>query len=358
MRIIKLSLKNFRNHSFIEISPQKGINVFLGANGKGKTALLEAFSLIFLKKSFRKGRNWIQKGQDQSVLSLDFENSEGRGLFDLSLFQSSPSQFKLNGKKSKGLFFKNNSVFFTPEDLNAFRGGTLYRRRLVDDLVLDLSGGYRTLKEFQTVLVQRNRFLKLCKKGSYSFSDKKHHLEALNQIFLKKSAALVESRIQALKEFKPFWRKRGFEFLKERGFETCYVDQEGRSLETKDSFTALLKKDFEKKRAIEERRSLSLSGPHLHDLRFLWKGYEASEELSQGQQKALLLSWKLGQWDQNFYRKKQPPALFLDDVFSEIDQHFRSNLIEFLLSNQAQSFITATEAKEPLQNAKIFHLGA
>lgn len=273
------------------------------------------------------------------------------------LFENRPSMYFFNGKKTNLLPLKQCGVFFTPEDLSAIRGSASYRRRLVDDLVLELPLGRKTLQDFQKILAQKNKFLKSCKKGEYSLRDRKKYLDSINQVFFEKALDLTRKRLRVLEEIEPFWKKRGEDFLKSRSFKAIYcTKQEGEALK-EPSIASSLEKEMEKSAFLEEIRGVSLAGPHCHDISFFWQDYEARESLSQGQQKALLLSWKLGQWDYNLSRNCEAPCLFFDDVFSEIDQHFSKNLVEFLSNNPAQSFITTTEAKGLFQDTTVFRLG-
>ena len=330
---------------------------FVGNNGSGKTAVLEALSLLFRRKSFRQGRNWIQKKFQESCIALSFESKEGRGGVRLFLSKNRPPVYFFNEKKTSRLPLRQNGVFFTPEDLSAIRGSPFYRRRLVDDLVLELPLGRKILQDFQKILLQKNRFLKSCKKGEYSRSDRKKHLDSINQVFFEKSLDLMEKRLLVLKEMEPFWRKRGEKFLGDQSFKAMYCLKQDRNFLTKESsLPSSLEKELQKARFLEEMRGVSLAGPQSHDVCFFWKGCEARESLSQGQQKALLLSWKMGQWDYNLQRTLEAPCLFFDDVFSEIDPLFSRNLVEFLSNNPAQSFVTTTEAKELFQDTNVFHL--
>ena len=358
MRILSLSLKNFRNHNSFFLTPSITSNFLIGDNGAGKTAVLEAFSLLFRKKSFRQGRNWIQKNFQESCIELSFEGKEGKGTARLLLSNSHPPAYFFNEKKTNQLPLRQNGVFFTPEDLNAIRGSPFYRRRLVDDLVLELPLGRKILQDFQKILLQKNKFLKSCKKGEYSQSDRKRHLDSINQVFFEKSLALVKRRLLVLREIKPFWQKRGLKLLGDQSFKSMYCLKQDREFLTKESsIPFFLEKEMQKAYFLEEIRGVSLAGPQSHDIYFFWKGCEAREGLSQGQQRALLLSWKMGQWDYNLQRTLSAPCLFFDDVFSEIDPHFSRNLVEFLSNNPAQSFVTTTEAKELFQDTNIFHLG-
>ena len=53
MKINTISLKNFRNYNQCEVPLNSRINLFLGANGQGKTSLLEAIWFSINGKSYR-----------------------------------------------------------------------------------------------------------------------------------------------------------------------------------------------------------------------------------------------------------------------------------------------------------------
>ena len=342
MQIKHLSLKNFRNHTLFDWSPSPQVNSICGENGKGKTAVLEAISLLLLKRSFRQGKAWVKKGSEQSFLSLDFKKKEGSGNVQAHLDKKGKFlEYLVNNKKVRGAPYNTHAVFITPLDLNFVRGEASYRRRFIDELVLELSQGRKTLLDFQKILAQKNKFLKLCKKGAYSLQDKKVTLDSLNEMFLEKGALLVEKRLEALELLDPFWKQKGKEFLKSEDFTATYVGKSQNPFKKEH-----LEEEIYREKENELIRGVCLAGPQRHDLLLFWKGHEARDFLSQGQQKALLITWKLGQWAQNLKRLGEPPLLFFDDVFSEIDQQTAQKLSQFLLSISAQSFLTLTQKKE------------
>ena len=350
MEIKHLSLKNFRNHSSFEWKPSSKVNNLCGENGKGKTAVLEAISLLLLRRSFRQGKAWVKKESDQSLLNLKFEKKEGAGNIQVRLEKEGKFlEYLVNGKKVRGAPYNNHAVFITPLDLNLIRGEASYRRRFVDELVLELPQGRKALSDFQKILIQKNKFLKLCKKGAYSLKDKEVTLGSLNEIFLKTATLLVEKRLEALSLLLPFWKQKGKEFLQTEDFKVSYVGKNGKPFEKEH-----LKEELEEQKEGEFTRGICLAGPQRHDLLFYWREQEARDFLSQGQQKALLITWKLAQWAQNFKRTEEPPLLFFDDVFSEMDQQTAQKLSQFLLSIPAQSFLTFTEKKSFLEQTNTY----
>ena len=351
MQIQLLSLKNFRNHKNFKWRPSSRINCFYGDNGKGKTAVLEAASLLLLRRSFRPGKGWVQKNFDQSFLKLDFKKEEGQGSVKLCLQGNKISKYFINEKKTNVCSLKHYGVFITPLDLNVVRGEALFRRKILDELVFELPQGGVVLKDFQKILIQKNKFLKLCKKGAYSLYDKKMTIDALNEVFLQKSQLLMEKRQEALLLFDPFWKEKAQEFLQTTDLESIYVGKNKKPIYTEKQIKVCLEEELDKEKEAEFSRGVCLAGPQRHDLLFFWKGHEAREFLSQGQQKSLLITWKLGQWAQNFKRTKEPPVLFFDDIFSEIDQQVSQKLTTFLLSLPGQSFLTFTQRTPLLDQA-------
>ena len=357
MRVKKLFVKNFRNHRVYDLSPGEKINFLTGRNGAGKTALLEACALALTGRSFRQGKEWIRKGENQGLIALDFECSDGPGRILVQLSKDGPPQIFINEKKKSSRPFRHLCIFFLPESLAALRGDASHRRHLADDLSAWNSPS--AARAFQKILNQRNKFLKSQKQGFYSNKDSVNYQTAVDESFTAGALALVESRLRALEEFKPFWKKRVLQILKTNQAEVKYLGSSGRILETLAQAKDELKEERKKKDFLEKLYGASLFGPHRHDLLFLCYGLEARGSLSYGQQKALILSWKMAQGDFVRYKTKEEPLYFLDDVFSEIDPHFKKNLIDFFLKNKAQSFLASPEGKSffCFKSTKIFLLG-
>ena len=101
-------------------------------------------------------------------------------------------------------------------------------------------------------------------------------------------------------------------------------------------------------RAVELRdrelaTGLSLVGPQRHDIRVLFAGKDSRFFCSQGQQRALILSFKMAQILYHYRAYQVYPFLLLDDVLSELDPARRSNLVKFLRDVPAQIFLTTTD---------------
>jgi recombinational DNA repair ATPase RecF len=93
----------------------------------------------------------------------------------------------------------------------------------------------------------------------------------------------------------------------------------------------------------EVATGITLTGPHRHDLSFLFNGNDSRIFCSQGQQRALILAFKIAEIVYHSEAFGSYPLLLLDDVLSEFDESKRRFLIEFLQSNEAQTFLTTTD---------------
>src|SRR5262249_11042220 len=96
-------------------------------------------------------------------------------------------------------------------------------------------------------------------------------------------------------------------------------------------------------RSKELDSGMTLVGPHRHDIRFLFAGKDSRYFCSQGQQRALILSYKMAQIMYHSRTHQVFPFLLLDDVLSELDPDRRTNLVRFLKVIPSQIFLTTTD---------------
>ncbi len=78
MRVLSISLKNFRNYGLVNIEPSRGRNVFIGSNAQGKSNLLEAVYCLSNIRSFRTPRNqeMIKWNTDGFFIKGDVSSSD------------------------------------------------------------------------------------------------------------------------------------------------------------------------------------------------------------------------------------------------------------------------------------------
>ncbi len=354
----EIRIKNFRNLSELSTKFSPRINFFVGNNGQGKTNLLEALYLFSNGESFRYGENSVLI-QDQQQESLVQVVAESKNLqYDLKLhLQKSKKTFTANDKKipTAELRKRFTCVLFSPESLSSIKEAGDQRRDLVDELLVSLSSiNADLLWEYKKALRSRNKLLKDASEGITLRNQTLALLESLEPSFLRLASQLTYARLQALKSLLPEFNA-AMRDISQGPQKDSPVDI---SVEYSMSGQNALQKTLEEvhemlhKRILELRDAelasgASLVGPQKHDIIFLYGQKDSRFYCSQGQQRAIILSFKMAQIVNHRRVHGFYPALMLDDVLSELDEGKRTALINFLHEINTQIFITTTDLTLP-----------
>jgi DNA replication and repair protein RecF len=353
MRFEKIRVHNFRNFvdSYAEFSPR--LNVFIGDNGQGKTNLLEALYLSCQGETFRHGENinLIRTKIDFSLLQANVRN---HGLdFELKtqIMKSRKHQF-LNGKRVTSADLKKefSAVVFSPESLVAIKEGADHRRNLVDEMLVSFNKrNAELISEFRKALKTRNRILKNYVENIEDKPNTLRLVESINPSFLRLGAQLTSARLEALTGI-----------LQDFNSAMQYISRNQEQIAVQYIISGMNAVDYSPENvfdALQKRASdlvdaelaggVSLVGPHKHDIVFLYGEKDSRFYCSQGQQRAIILSFKMAQIV--YHRKAHDvyPILMLDDVLSELDQQKRDSLITFLHEINTQIFVTTTDFTLP-----------
>lgn len=351
MKINSLYLKNYRNIEEIKINFSEGLNIFVGDNGQGKTNILEAIYLLTHGDSFRYGQNeaFIRFNQDQAYIVSQIENQNLDYVLKLVL-DKNRKKFLVNDKP---LTSKNDpfppAVLFSPESLSVIKDSAEQRRDLIDELVIMSSSLNHTLvKDFRKALRTRNKLLKDISENKISYEANKSYLESLNSIFLNLATELTSLRIKLLLSIESDITKilREIEGKTEVtfGFEYVISDQKIDS-ENKENIYQIMRKRLAELTISELSYGGSLVGPQKHDLVFLYTGKDSRFFCSQGQQRSIILAYKMAQIVYHYRVNGFYPVLLLDDVLSELDQRKQEALINYLNEVKTQTFLTTTNVE-------------
>ncbi len=355
----KLRLKDFRNFDQIDVEFSPGMNFFVGENGQGKSNLLEALSLFTQGESFRycDNTNLIQDTKNEAVLFTDVESA---GLLNELKLHISKSRrhFFINEKKATGLDMKKkfHSVIFSPESLSAIKESSDLRRELVDDLLVSVTArNAELIYEFRKALRTRNRILKDAIENIQSLKTTENLLESLDPSYFKLAVELTMARVNALNEIK-YEFNNAMQYISsnkavEISVEYLISSVNGMSFLPEQVHDSMQKRSSEL-RSAELASGVTLVGPHKHEILFLYGQKDSRFYCSQGQQRAIILSFKMAQVV--YHRKTHGvyPVLLLDDVLSELDSIKKEALISFLHEVKTQTFVTTTD----LNLAESFYL--
>jgi DNA replication and repair protein RecF len=354
----KLKFYQYRNIKNPEIELSPVLNVFIGKNAQGKTNLLEAVYLILTGKSFRPSKNIhiINKDAHNEVCVI------GGNLVDKNVKQTTELQIK-NGQKlcflnrkrisSSLLQKKYPCILFSPESLSAIKSGPDERRQLLDDWIsLYKPEALNTLQEFNKCLRSRNKLLRDFKAEKIYADEFDPTFASINHSFYRLATALTMLRIEAIKEIHSFFNKAMQRISNSKlKAEIRYLvsDRDVTDL-SKQELADWLKTRADDLRFAEVSSASSLFGPHKHDIQVEYDGNDSRYFCSQGQQRALILSFKIAQIVYYNARYGVFPLLLLDDVLSELDEEKRSFLVAFLKEHRAQTFISSTELDQEIKN--------
>jgi DNA replication and repair protein RecF len=346
-----LSLRQFRNHPRLDLALAPGLNLFIGANGAGKSNLLEAVSLLATGDSHRgaEGRNLFLWDTDELAVDGAFDGEEPL-LVSVRQHRGRPRQVKVNNASQRRLrdwVGRAPAITFSPEDLDLVKGEPSLRRRALNDILQQGVPGYADLlQRYTKVVEERNAALKAVQERRAPASA----LEPWDLALLKEGAALTQARADFIKDFSP---------LVETRHRTLSTGKETAALAYKPSF--LLAPSAEpsavaQAAAANRRRLLdlrdgevatgsTLAGPHRDDMEISIEGRPAKAFASQGQQRTLAISFKLAERDFLKAALGREPLCLLDDMLSELDPGRRRSL-RLLLDEGGQCLVTMTSIED------------
>lgn len=354
MWVESLRLQNFRNYRSCELRFPSGVVVFYGDNGQGKSNLLEAIHLLISGDSFRpyqvSSLLLSENGQTAPAARISAKAHVNSQVHDLDAqYGPEKSEYFRNGKRTtaKALVRQFPLVMFSPESLMAIKEGPELRRKLIDEMLLTHSPIHaKVLYDFKKALRMRNKILRDAKEGVQSKSQAVQLLDSLEPSYLPLAVELTMARQQAIRDMANDLSSALASILEasEVDISVDYLisGQSGLHWSRADLLSAMHQRAQELREA-ELSSGLSLVGPHRHDIRFLFAGKDSRFFCSQGQQRALILSFKMAQILYHYRAYQIYPLLLLDDVLSELDPVRRSSLVKLLKDIPSQIFLTTTD---------------
>lgn len=343
MFVKKLKLEGFRNYENETFTFSPGTNIIYGNNAQGKTNALEAVYLFSIGKSFRtqQDRELIRFHEEQTKISVLFENNIRENEIELVLRRDRKKQIKINGvpiQKMGELIGLFTVVLFSPDELNLTKGSPHARRRFLDIAVSQMRPKYyHILRRYNKVLEQRNN---LIKKLKFAQDDSlKETMAVWNEKLSDYGMTVITYRKKFVESLQAFSKKIHHEISGEN-FEIRYKT----SFETKEQFLKKLNDSLYK----EIEQGFTLYGPHRDDLDIETDGKDIKTYGSQGQHRSAVLALKLAQADMIYEDTGEYPVLLLDDIMSELDGDRRAYLAAKIKNKQV--IITCTDIDDLPEN--------
>ena len=336
MHLSHLSLKNFRSYSELDLPLAPGITIFLGRNGEGKTNIVESILYMAFLSSHRTSGDLplVKLGESAAYTRAKIQHPDREMLVELEINAEKANRARINQnpiRSQKELFGLLQCVYFSPEDMDLVRGDPTERRRFIDQILTLRSPRMAgVISDYERSVRQRNALLKT--RASLT------SLEPWDQQVAKFGAEIIAARLSLLTEFNPYFSKIYANISAEKPAHITYKSSiDNPSVNSQENYSVLINTMMERRNQ-ELDRGLTLVGPHRDDLILnlgdhLVKGYA-----SHGESWSVALSLKLAAYEL-LISEGSKPILILDDVFSELDEERRTQLIS-LAQSAEQTFIT------------------
>jgi DNA replication and repair protein RecF len=331
-----LSLKNFRSYAELDLPLAPGITIFLGRNGEGKTNIVESILYMAFLSSHRTSGDLplVKLGESAAYTKAKIQHPDREVLVELEINAEKANRARINQnpiRSQKELFGLLQCVYFSPEDMDLVRGDPTERRRFIDQILTLRSPRMAgVISDYERSVRQRNALLKT--RASLT------SLEPWDQQVAKFGAEIIAARLSLLTEFNPYFSKIYANISAEKPAHITYKSSiDNPNVNPEENYSALINTMMERRNQ-ELDRGLTLVGPHRDDLILnlgdhLVKGYA-----SHGESWSIALSLKLAAYEL-LISEGSKPILILDDVFSELDEERRTQLIS-LAQSAEQTFIT------------------
>lgn len=370
MFVSHIALDDFRSYRHAVLEFQPGTTVLLGANGQGKTNLVEALAYLSSFSSHRVAADTAlvrapMPGENPVPGAVVRAKSHSLGrerVIELEIIRGKANRGRVNRNsvRPRDLLGLVRTVVFAPEDMELVTGDPGARRRFLDDLAVQLWPAYSSYKsDYDKVARQRGALLKqLGKQKRRGQPVDPATLEVWNKPFIESASAVVKYRTQLVELLKDPAHK-AHETVSEAARE-LYLSYES-SLSAVDGVDGI--EGYEDRLASalanvakrEIARGVNLVGPHRDDLQLHLDHLPVKGYASHGECWSVALALRLGAFEVLSKDRRtgevDPPVLILDDVFSELDAARRSALLE-VIERAEQTIITAavgTDLPEQIQ---------
>ncbi|GAB2464440.1 DNA replication/repair protein RecF [Xylanimonas ulmi] len=166
MYVSHLSLLDFRSYASADVELEPGPNAFVGRNGQGKTNLVEAIGYVATLGSHRVASDapLVRAGAERAVVRTRVVRGDRASTIELEITPGRANRARINrGQlgRARDVLGILRTVLFAPEDLALVKGDPDGRRRLLDQLVVQLlPRAAGLLSDYERVVRQRSALLK------------------------------------------------------------------------------------------------------------------------------------------------------------------------------------------------------
>ena len=339
MRVLSLTLRDFRSYEDAQASLGPGLTVVSGPNGAGKTNLLEAIYFGSVGRSPRTAndRELVRFGAKTTRVVVRCEAADGPHEISVGFEPGEPKRLRVDGATVERLVDAPERPLvsvFLPDRLDLIKGAPSLRRAHLDQLVAALwPSRVQTRRSYMQALAQRNALIARIRSGAGSRAS----LSSWDAQLSEHGFALMRDRAAAVDAIAEGFRRIGEQLGLERELTVAYRPRSRAATpqELRDELGSRVEQDLQ--------RGFTGHGPHRDELATHLGGRDLRAFGSQGQQRLGLLALLLAEREAIAEQRSAPPVMLLDDVMSELDGTRRRALVDLLRAGGGQSVITTTD---------------
>ncbi|MEW2377185.1 DNA replication/repair protein RecF [Micromonospora sp. NPDC047812] len=350
MYVRRLELVDFRSYERVGVDLEPGANVLTGANGVGKTNLVEALGYVATLDSHRVATDapLVRMGASSAVIRCAVVHEGRELLIELEIVPGKANRARLGrspARRARDVLGALRLVLFAPEDLELVRGDPAERRRYLDDLLVSRQPRYAGVRaDYERVVKQRNALLRtayLARKTGGSRGGDLSTLAVWDTHLARHGAELLAGRLELVAALGPHVTKAYDAVAAGRGAAGIAYRPSVELAEPttdRETLAAALTAALVESRAAEVERGTTLVGPHRDELALTLGPLPAKGYASHGESWSYALALRLAGYD--LLRSDGiEPVLVLDDVFAELDAGRRERLAE-LVGGASQLLVT------------------
>lgn len=353
MFISRLALDHFRSWEHCVVDFEPGITLIQGANGLGKTNLVEAIEVLSTGSSHRTSSSLplIERGASLATIRANVENNDLTTTYEVSIRARGANRGRINNGSSlymRDIVGKVPSVFFTPDDQRCIAGEPSVRRTFINQACSMLIPGYTALlQQYEKIAKQRAALLKRI--GTLEQSDQAllASLEVWTGQCIESGIALTRHRAALIAQLnEPLQRIYQRLAQTEESLQLQYNPSFAEVL-TSENPSPLISQHFQRIYAGEVARGINLLGPQRDDVNVLFAGVPAREFASNGEMWTMALALKMALHELLIRAYDEQPIVILDDVFAQLDESRREQILEFARAQQQVIITVAAQSDIP-----------
>jgi DNA replication and repair protein RecF len=342
MRIVSLSLRNFRCFSSLNLDFEGSFTLIIGSNGIGKTSLLEALHYFCYLRSFKTHviKELIHVNAHEAALAIGLAPSDTFPALDMlqANLTGKKRAIKLNEKavgSYKELYAVYKVITITEDDLMVIQGAPSVRRSFIDQMLILKDPAYALLlRKYRQIVNNRNALLnnKVDRESYYLWTDQ---LFSHSMVIQQKRREFLD--ILALEASSLVVTQLGSEYTITSSYQYVgpymYLDNFISFHDILNHYPALMSHEYGARR--------SLFGAHLDDYALIFHQKDARIYASRGQQKLIIFLLKLAQLAYMSHIG-QSVILLVDDFITDFDSATAHALVPLMTRLASQVIITSS----------------